>query len=135
MIQLTQEQLSKLTPQQLQQLQQLQAQARQQQQQPPPRADPVMQAIIDADFKPVSLQFGEPENNTVLCKSHAREVCSECKVDFSALNGLTKSLINRPDLAFPPPPQVVHPGRSVAITKTKDEGNVRGAALSNEPPC
>jgi len=112
---------------QQQRMQQQQGQQQAQPQPPPPRADPVMQAIIDADYKPVSLQFGEPENSTVLCKPHAREVCTDCKLDFSALNQLTKSLINRPELAFPPPPQIVHPGRSMAVTKTKDEGNVRVA--------
>ncbi|KAH7093914.1 hypothetical protein BKA62DRAFT_721802 [Auriculariales sp. MPI-PUGE-AT-0066] len=132
MVQLTQEQIAQLTPQQraqLMQMQQMRMQQQQQQQQqqqaPAPRADPVMQAIIDADFKPVSLQLGgEPTNTVVVCKPHAKETCAECKTDFAALNQLTKSLINRPELAFPPPPQVQPPPhRSAAITKTKEDGN------------
>lgn len=120
-----------MTPQQLQQLAMLQQQQRmqqqqQQQQQQAPRADPVMQQIIDADFKPVPLKLGEPNNSSVSCSTHGLEVCPDCKLDFSQLNLLTKALANRPDIAFPPPPQpqFVHPARSVAVTKTKDEGNV-----------
>jgi translocation protein SEC72 len=90
----------------------------------PPPPDPVMQAIIDASFKPVDLVLAE-ENSVLLCGPHKLEKCDSCNVDYASLNRISRLLINNPNLLCPPPAKVVNPQMSQAINKTKDEGNVR----------
>lgn len=91
-----------------------------------------MRALIDEDFKPVPLKLSN-ENKSAVCGTHSEEVCKACKVDFTALNALARILESRKDLAIPPPPNVVNPNRSQMVTKSKDEGNVRGALRA--APC
>ena len=107
---------SPLQPQQ----QTMQAQV---QQQMLPRADPVMQAIIEADFRPVDLTL-DSTNVAALCAVHSREKCDECDVDHTQLNRLSKVLAANPTLLCPPPPNVVNQKLSQIINQTKEEGNV-----------
>ncbi|TDL24015.1 hypothetical protein BD410DRAFT_820547 [Rickenella mellea] len=100
-----------------------QQQQQQQQQMVMPPPDPALQAAIEQDFKPVDLKLGPPNDSTALCAKHGLEVCAECGVDFAALNNLAKLFVANPTLACPPPPQVVQPQRSQAVTKTKEDGN------------
>ena len=110
---------SQPTPQQL-----AQSAAHFQSQAPPP--DPALQAIIEADFKPIkNLALGPPNNSVALCIGHAQEKCTECDVDFLDLNRLSKLLTNNPTLRCPPPPNVISQKLSQIVTQTKDEGNVR----------
>lgn len=88
--------------------------------QPPP--DPVLQAVIDADFKPVNLKLGGPDGTFVLSGANSEEVDEES--DFTRLNKLTKLLATNPNLRCPPPPTVVSQKLSQVINVTKDEGNV-----------
>lgn len=46
-------------------------------------------------------------------------------MDFAPVNALSRALVAQPELAIPPPPNIVHPARSAAVTKAKEEGNVR----------
>lgn len=92
---------------------------------PPPQPDPVMQARIDADFRPVDLAVGGPGHAFAFCNKHKVEKCDECNVDFTALNRISKILVTNPNLRCPPPPTVVQQKLSQAVTNTKDEGNVR----------
>jgi translocation protein SEC72 len=96
----------------------------QMQQQLLPRADPVMQAVIEADFRPVDLTV-DTTNGTALCLSHSREKCDECDVDYVQLNRLSKILTAHPKLPFPPPPNIVNQKLSQIVNQTKEEGNVR----------
>lgn len=91
-----------------------------------PRADPVMQAVIEADFRPVDLTL-DPTNVAALCAPHSREKCDECDVDYVQLNRLSKVLTANPKLPFPPPPNVVNQKLSQIVNQTKEEGNVRHA--------
>lgn len=86
--------------------------------------DPVMQAVIEDSFSPVSIALGAPDNVSALCASHQLEKCAECNVDFTALNRVSRTLLLNPNLRCPPPPQVVSQKLSQAITLTKEEGNV-----------
>jgi len=102
----------------------MQAQMQQQQQQQLlARQDPVMQAVIEADFRPVDLTL-DSANATALCSSHSREKCDECDVDFVQLNRLTKVLSANPTIPFPPPPNIVNQKLSQIVNQTKEEGNV-----------
>lgn len=99
-----------------------------QQQQPqmimrPP--DPVMQALIEASFQPVDIKLGPPENATALCGAHGLEKCTNCDVDYLALNRLSRLLQANPALRCPPPPNVITQKLSQVVSNTKDEGNVR----------
>jgi len=87
-----------------------------------PRADPVMQAVIEADFRPIDLTL-DSTNATALCASHSREKCDECDVDYVQLNRLSKVLTANPKLLVPPPPNVVNQKLSQIVNQTKEEGN------------
>lgn len=91
--------------------------------QPPP--DPVFQAIIDADFKPVNLKLGGPDNAFVLSGANSEEVDEDNGLDFTCLNRLSKLLSTNANLRCPPPPNVVSQKLSQVINGTKEEGNVR----------
>lgn len=91
----------------------------------PPQPDPVMQARIDAAFRPVDLAVGGPGHAFAFCNKHKVEKCDECNLDFTALNRISKILVTNPNLRCPPPPTVVQQKLSQAVTNTKDEGNVR----------
>ncbi|KAG8834551.1 hypothetical protein FRC17_008385 [Serendipita sp. 399] len=116
---------SPLTPQQAQQLmmQQQAAQAQMGQQRPAP--DPVLQAAIEADFKPVALALGDAEkpSSIALCREHKKETCTDCGLDFTAMNAMAKMFAMAPPDAILPPPNVVQQARAQAVSKTKDEGN------------
>jgi translocation protein SEC72 len=90
--------------------------------QPPP--DPVFQAIIDADFKPVNLKLGGPDNISVLSGANSEEVDEENDLDFTRLNKLSKLLATNANLRCPPPPTVVSQKLSQVINGTKEDGNV-----------
>lgn len=90
---------------------------------PPPQPDPVMQARIDADFKPVNIAVGGPSTAFAFCNTHKVEKCKQCNVDFTALNRVSKILVTNPTLRCPPPPTVVQQKLSQAVTNMKDEGN------------
>jgi hypothetical protein len=90
--------------------------------QPPP--DPVLQAIIDSDFKPVNLKLGGPDGNSVLSGANSEEADEENGLDFTRLNRLTKLLATNQSLRCPPPPTVVSQKLSQVINGTKEEGNV-----------
>jgi translocation protein SEC72 len=96
----------------------------QMQQQLLPRPDPVMQAVIEAEFRPIDLTL-DSSNVTVLCSSHSREKCDECDVDYVQLNRLSKIFNANPKLPFPPPPNIVNQKLSQIVNQTKEEGNVR----------
>ena len=95
--------------------------------QPPP--DPVLQAVIDADFKPVNLKLGGPDGISVLSGANSEEVDEENGLDFTRLNRLSKLLATNPNLRCPPPPTVVSHKLSQVINGTKEEGNVRLSLL------
>ncbi|KAH8111004.1 hypothetical protein DFH11DRAFT_1616495 [Phellopilus nigrolimitatus] len=82
-----------------------------------------MQALIEADYKPVNLKLGPPNDAHAFCAVHGLETCQACGVDFSGMNALAKIFVANPHLVCPPPPQVVQPQRSQAVTKTKEDGN------------
>lgn len=90
--------------------------------QPPP--DPVLQAVIDSDFKPVNLKLGGPDGVSVLSGANSEEVDEENGLDFARLNRLSKLLATNPNLRCPPPPTVVSQKLSQVINGTKEEGNV-----------
>lgn len=98
------------------------------QQQILPRADPIMQAVIEADFRPVDLTL-DSDNVAALCAVHSREKCDECDIDYTQLNRLSKVLAANPTLHCPPPPNVVNQKLSQIINQTKEEGNVRAFVL------
>ena len=91
----------------------------------PPPPDPKMQALIEADYKPVDMKLGPPNNSQALCAPHGQEKCEKCGVDFTSLNSLARIFVQNPTLVVPPPPQIVQQQRSQAVTKTKEDGNVR----------
>ncbi|KAG2743987.1 hypothetical protein P692DRAFT_20135836 [Suillus brevipes Sb2] len=97
---------------------------------PPPQPDPVMQARIDADFKPVNIAVGGPSTAFAFCNTHKVEKCKQCNVDFTVLNRVSKILVTNPTLRCPPPPTVVQQKLSQAVTNMKDEGNVCLLTLS-----
>ena len=73
---------------------------------------------------PVDIALGPPENVAALCQAHSLEKCSECDVDYSSLNRISKLLLMNPNLRCPPPPQMVTQKLSQAVTAMKEEGNV-----------
>lgn len=87
----------------------------------PPPPDPAVLAAIEQDYKPVPLKLNE---NQVLCDGHGLEKCGECEVDFVAVNQLAKMIVSHPEYAVPPPPNMIPPQRSQAVSKAKEEGNV-----------
>jgi len=87
-----------------------------------PRADPVMQAVIEADFRPIELTL-DSTNTAALCASHSLEKCDECDIDYVQLNRLSKVLTANPKLPFPPPPNVINQKLSQIVNQTKEEGN------------
>lgn len=89
-----------------------------------PLPDPVLQAVIDEDFKPVNLKLGGPDHSTVLSAANSEEVDEENDLDFTGLNKLAKLLAANPNLRCPPPPTVVSQKLSQVISGTKEEGNV-----------
>ena len=93
-----------------------------------PRQDPVMQAVIEADFRPVDFIL-DSNNVAALCGPHSREKCDECDMDYVQLNRLSKVLAANPKLPFPPPPNVVNQKLSQIVNQTKEEGNVRLACI------
>jgi hypothetical protein len=95
--------------------------------QPPP--DPVLQAVIDADFKSVNLKLGGPDGSLVLSGANSEEVDEENGLDFTGLNRVSKLLAANPNLRCPPPPTVVSQKLSQVINGTKEEGNVRLSLL------
>ena len=95
--------------------------------QPPP--DPVLQAVIDADFKQVNLKLGGPDGTFVLSGANSEEVDEENGLDFTRLNRLSKLLATNPNLRCPPPPTVISQKLSQVINGTKEEGNVRLSLL------
>jgi translocation protein SEC72 len=101
-------------------------QTQMQEQQLLPRPDPVMQAVIEADFSPVDLTL-DSTNTAALCASHSHEKCDECDIDYVQLNRLSKVLTANPKLPFPPPPHVINQKLSQIVNQTKEEGNVRHA--------
>lgn len=86
--------------------------------------DPLLQAVIDADFKPINLKLGGPDGNFVLSGGNSEEVDDENGLDFTRLNKLTKLLGTNPNLRCPPPPTVISQKLSQVINGTKEEGNV-----------
>jgi translocation protein SEC72 len=92
--------------------------------------DPALQAIIEADFRPVDLTVGAPNDSFAYCP-HSAEKCSECGLDFINLNRLSKLLTANPTLLCPPPPNVISQKLSTVITTTKEEGNVRVSIYSH----
>ncbi|KAK7466275.1 hypothetical protein VKT23_005003 [Stygiomarasmius scandens] len=87
-----------------------------------PPADPALQAMIEADFRPVSL-IVNTETPAVLCEAHKLDKCEECEQDYVNLNRLAKILASNPNLAAPPPANVVSRNLSQAVNNTKEEGN------------
>jgi translocation protein SEC72 len=83
-----------------------------------------MLAVIDASYQPVDVALGPPENVAALCSAHSSEKCTECGIDFVALNRISKLLLINPNLRCPPPAQMVTQKLSQMITATKEEGNV-----------
>jgi translocation protein SEC72 len=107
-----------------------------QQQQIRSAPDPVLQAAIEADFKPVSFEFADHDgrkNAQALCKEHKLHVCQKCGIDWQPLNALAAMFSAAPPDAILPPPGVVQPARTQAVNKTKDEGNVSDT-ISSPPP-
>jgi len=90
-----------------------------------PVPDPILQAAIEADFKPVPLKLADAEKplSTAVCAAHSSESCPICGLDFIALNALAKMFSLAPSDAILPPPNVVQTGRAQAVAKAKDEGN------------
>lgn len=93
-----------------------------QQMQAPPAPDPVMQAVIDASFRPVDLQLSAEQ--MIACKPHGLESCAECDVDFASTNRIARVLLANPNLLCPPPAKVVNAQIGQFIAQTKEEGNV-----------
>lgn len=110
-------------------------QQQQQQQQAAPPPDPVLQALIEADFHPVEVAVGGEKDSHATCVKHSLEKCADCNVDFVNLNRLSRLLVTNPTLLCPPPPNVVSQKLTQVITTTKDEGNVRSDMVTlNLPP-
>ncbi|KAL4252907.1 hypothetical protein ABKN59_003587 [Abortiporus biennis] len=85
--------------------------------------DPIMQAMIEATYVPIEVNFGPPDNSSVLCGPHSKEECAECDVDYTNLNRLSRTLLMNPSLRCPPPPQVVSQKLNQAVHNVKEEGN------------
>jgi len=85
--------------------------------------DPIIQEAIDADFHPLNLKLGPPDNTVVLSAFNDQEIDAENDLDLTGLNRLTKLLVTNPNIRCPPPPNVVSQKLSAAINNTKEEGN------------
>lgn len=111
------------TPQQQQQM--LAAQQQQQQQQrmqiQPP--DPAVQAAIDASFREVKFKLGPPNSSVLLCENHDLIKCTDCNVDFTAVNQLAAHIAQVPT-PVPPPPAMATNQVAQLVTRAKEEGNV-----------
>ncbi|KAF7771046.1 hypothetical protein Agabi119p4_7020 [Agaricus bisporus var. burnettii] len=96
----------------------------QQQQQPQvlPPPDPVLQAAIDQDFRPVSLALGG-DGTIAVCEPHKLEKCDNCNVDFVNTNRLSRLLVANPNLLCPPPSNIVSQKLTQMVTSAKEEGN------------
>ena len=90
----------------------------------PTPADPLVQAALDEQFRPVPLALSSTSNATAVCSQHSLEVCTDCGVDFAELNLFAKMIAATNEIAIPPPPSVVNQPRSLAVQKAKEEGNV-----------
>lgn len=78
---------------------------------PPPLTDEQI-ALSDAHFEPVELHYDE-KSGTVQSPTH----------DMGLLNALSRSLAALPpQIAFPPPPNIVPPQRSMAINQAREQG-------------
>lgn len=85
--------------------------------------DPAGQALIDQDFKPIELSLAA-DGHTATCAHHSLEKCTDCDVDYVALNRMSRILAQNPNLRCFPPPNAVTNNLSQAITGKKEEGNV-----------
>ncbi|KAF8883946.1 hypothetical protein CPB85DRAFT_1338329 [Mucidula mucida] len=95
----------------------------QQQQRPMPAPpDPVIQALIDAQYVPVDLKV---DGSIVRCGPHNAVVCKECNLDFVRLSQLATILTQNPNIIVPPPstPNMVNKNLSAMVNKIKEEGN------------
>jgi translocation protein SEC72 len=99
---------------------------------PPP--DPVMQAMIEADFKPVPLSLSG-DKHTITCEKHNLVKCDDCEVDFDGLNRLSSILANNPNLLCPPPGHIVTQKVTQLVTATKEDGNVRNKSICPTVDC
>ena len=88
-----------------------------------PSPDPALLALIDQDFHPVPLALGT-DNVSAVCEPHKLEKCDSCNLDFDVTNRLTRLLAINPNLACPPPGNVVSQNLTQLVTAAKDEGNV-----------
>ena len=88
-----------------------------------PQSDPVLQALIDQDFKPAPIKIGA-EPHIAVCEAHSQEKCSDCDLDFTTLNRMSRIFANNPNLPYPPPANVVTQRLTQMVTSTKEEGNV-----------
>ncbi|KAF8320154.1 hypothetical protein F5887DRAFT_1110368 [Amanita rubescens] len=87
-----------------------------------PRPDPAVQALIDQDFKPSPIKIGA-EPHIVVCTEHAQEKCSDCNLDLTTLNRMSRIFANNPNLPYPPPANVITQKLTQMVTATKEEGN------------
>ena len=73
----------------------------------------------------LSLPLRIDEKATVVCSHHSLLVCSQCNLDFTALNQTYKVFGHLPtDLKCPPPPtKQPHIARATQIAKLRDSGN------------
>ena len=88
-----------------------------------PSPDPALLALIDQDFHPVPLALGT-DGVSAVCEPHKLEKCDNCNLDFDVTNRLTRLLAINPNLACPPPSNVVSQKLTQLVTAAKDEGNV-----------
>jgi len=88
-----------------------------------PSPDPALLALIDQDFHPVPLALGS-DGVSAVCEPHKLEKCDNCNLDFDITNRLTRLLAINPNLACPPPSNVVSQKLTQLVTTAKDEGNV-----------
>jgi len=82
-----------------------------------------VQALIDQDFKPSPIKIGA-EPHIVVCTEHALEKCSDCNLDLTTLNRMSRIFANNPNLPYPPPANVITQKLTQMVTATKEEGNV-----------
>ncbi len=79
----------------------------------PPAPTEEQMALSDATFQAVALGI-DPNTGMLSSPTH----------DLTIINALTRSLkALPPQVPFPPPPNMVPPQRSLAITKAKEDGN------------